>query len=173
MNTDRRFEGAYRMIFVRNGATEQRNNPMRMQLVDRVLVALDVCERALQGSDAGSRRASCWTADWLRQQPPDRPRARYPSWARSVRVVRFASLRRRIACAAEQPDGFRVRRMVDGSTGRRKCAVAVDRSPLLSAIETKTKSKGMAEERSKTEIECGSVPQLPVLAVKHLSESCS
>jgi hypothetical protein len=38
-------------------------------------------------------------------------------------------------------------------------------------IETKT--KGTAEEHSKTELERGPVPQIRVLTVKHLGESCS
>jgi hypothetical protein len=40
-------------------------------------------------------------------------------------------------------------------------------------IETKTKGKGTAEEHSKTEIERGPMPQLRVMSIKHLAESCS
>ena len=40
-------------------------------------------------------------------------------------------------------------------------------------VETKTKGKGTPEEHSKTEIERGPLPQLRVLSVKPLADSCS
>ena len=40
-------------------------------------------------------------------------------------------------------------------------------------IESKTKKSGGAEERTKTEVERGPYPQLRVISVKPLTESCS